>query len=722
MADITQWKQTSSIAASNAYRKVDLVDSPAISGQVIVFGGICNSSGTEIDLATSTLQTTANGILTTIDTDTGAIATSIASIDTKTPALGQALAAGSIPVVLTAAQQSALTPPAAITGFALESTLGTLSAKFASGTVIGDVNLGATDNAVLDAIAASVAAIDAGQLADGHNVTVSGSVTANIGTVGTLATAAKQDTGNTSLATLAGAVAGTEVQVDIVTMPNVTIAGTVTVGSHAVTNAGTFAVQVDGAALTSLQLLDDSVATTGSAITSKGMAAVGTDGTNARILKTDAAGELQIDVLTLPALAAGTNNIGDVDVLSCALPTGASTLAEQQTQTGHLSNIQDFTETTSTFTSNSADSLALLDDAIVAVDAVGTSAKVIMGGAIRDDALSALTPAEGDAVNMRTDANGALWVVSSGAVAVNGGNFATTNLSVSQPTQSIQLGYWDGANFNHISSNGGNGLPITSAGGAAIPVSLDDFNISGLPLAAGTNNIGDVDILTMPGTGVEDAAETAGGVLLMAGSVRRDTAASSAGTTGDNATINTDAVGALWTRDTATQVDDAAFTPATSRVVPVAFLADETATDSVDEGDGGAARMTLDRKQIVTPQPHTAGGLSIFRSLDLDETEEEVKATAGQLYGGFVTNTSTGTRWIKFYNATAANVTVGTTTPVITWGIQGGATDDVAAVLNLGGMGIEFTTAISVAATTGVADADTGAPGANDVIINLFYK
>lgn len=50
---------------------------------------------------------------------------SVASIDTKTPALGQALAALSRPVVLTALQQTALTPPAAITGFATESTLDT---------------------------------------------------------------------------------------------------------------------------------------------------------------------------------------------------------------------------------------------------------------------------------------------------------------------------------------------------------------------------------------------------------------------------------------------------------------------------------------------------------------------------------------------------------------------------------------------------------------------
>jgi hypothetical protein len=47
---------------------------------------------------------------------------------------------------------------------------------------------------------------------------------------------------------------------------------------------------------------------------------------------------------------------------------------------------------------------------------------------------------------------------------------------------------------------------------------------------------------------VEDAAETAAGTGIYAMTVRRDTAASSAGTTGDNATANTDALGLLWTR------------------------------------------------------------------------------------------------------------------------------------------------------------------------------
>lgn len=163
-------------------------------------------------------------------------------------------------------------------------------------------------------------------------------------------------------------------------------------------------------------------------------------------------------------------------------------------------------------------------------------------------------------------------------------------------------------------------------------------------------------------------------------------------------------------------VDDAAFTPGTTETVAVGFFADESAPDSVDEGDLGAARMTLDRKQIVTPRPHASGGLTIFRSIDLDETEEEIKATAGQLYGYYFANTNAAARYLKFYNATAANVTVGTTTPVLTLYLPASSAGHVEF-----SHGVAFSTAITAAATTGVADNDTGAPSANDVILNAFY-
>jgi hypothetical protein len=83
--------------------------------------GIFDSSGNQVDTfggsgggdATAANQTTMIGHLATIAGDT-------TSIDDKTPALGQALAAASVPVVLTADQLATITPPAAITGFATE--------------------------------------------------------------------------------------------------------------------------------------------------------------------------------------------------------------------------------------------------------------------------------------------------------------------------------------------------------------------------------------------------------------------------------------------------------------------------------------------------------------------------------------------------------------------------------------------------------------------------
>lgn len=119
----------------------------------------------------------------------------------------------------------------------------------------------------------------------------------------------------------------------------------------------------------------------------------------------------------------------------------------------------------------------------------------------------------------------------------------------------------------------------------------------------------------------------------------------------------------------------------------------------------------------VVLAPFISGGLSTFRSIDLDETEEEAKATAGQVYCWAIYNNAAATTYLKFYNATAANVTVGTTTPVDTWPIPAGS-----AAIGCSPIGIAFDTAITVAATTGVADNNTGAPAANDLIVNVYYK
>lgn len=123
----------------------------------------------------------------------------LASIKAKTdniPALGQALAAASTPVVLTAAQITTLTPPAAITGFATETTLGLVNAKLVSGTDIGDVTIN-------NASGASAVNIQDG----GNTITVDGTVAVTNSDITSIKTAVE---------VIDNAISGSEMQVDVV--------------------------------------------------------------------------------------------------------------------------------------------------------------------------------------------------------------------------------------------------------------------------------------------------------------------------------------------------------------------------------------------------------------------------------------------------------------------------------------------------------------------------
>lgn len=225
-----------------------------------------------------------------------------------------------------------------------------------------------------------------------------------------------------------------------------------------------------------------------------------------------------------------------------------------------------------------------------------------------------------------------------------------------------------------------NGASLTVDGSvslaAAIPAgtnNIGDVDVLSLPaIPAGNNNIGDVDVASIvPGTGAtnqgkaEDAAHTSGDTGVYALGVRDDDPAVHSGTDGDYESLHVSAQGGLWSSEVAT----------------------------------------------------AAGGTELFRTLDADETEEEAKGTAGSLYGWYFYNDGAAEVYVKLYNATAANVVVGTTTPKMTIPVPAGSAANMAFP-----PGIKFDTAITIAATTGVADADTTAPAANQVVANLFYK
>lgn len=143
-------------------------------------------------------------------------------------------------------------------------------------------------------------------------------------------------------------------------------------------------------------------------------------------------------------------------------------------------------------------------------------------------------------------------------------------------------------------------------------------------------------------------------------------------------------------------------------------------TTQANTAPGLAEALSASVDSVAIGASATIGGVVPFKSLDLDESEETVKASAGQVYWIYAMNLRTSNLYLKLYNATIANVTVGTTVPDVTIPLASNATDDVGHMLVFSPP-IQFSTAISAAATTGFADNDSGAPGANECIVTIGY-
>lgn len=109
---------------------------------------------------------------------------------------------------------------------------------------------------------------------------------------------------------------------------------TLTVGSHAVTNAGTFAVQVDGSALTSLQLIDDAVYADDAARSKSLLIGAVLDDTSPTTITENNAGYLRMSsrrallvegVASGTAIAANTTQLGGTSISTSVGTTDAGT-------------------------------------------------------------------------------------------------------------------------------------------------------------------------------------------------------------------------------------------------------------------------------------------------------------------------------------------------------------------------------------------------------------
>jgi hypothetical protein len=207
-------------------------------------------------------------------------------------------------------------------------------------------------------------------------------------------------------------------------------------------------------------------------------------------------------------------HVPHVNVDSSALPTGAATAANQDTANTALAAIETAVE--------------ILDNAI-------------SGNEMQVDIVTSALPSGASTAANQTTIIGHLDGVE--------GILTTIDADTGGILTAVQI------LDNAIS---GNEMQVDVV--AALPAgdnNIGNVDIVSLPaLAAGTNNIGDVDVLSIvPGTGAtnlgkaEDAAHASGDTGVMMLAVRKDTAAASSGTTGDYEPLQTTAVGALRVSD-----------------------------------------------------------------------------------------------------------------------------------------------------------------------------
>lgn len=281
----------------------------------------------------------------------------------------------------------------------------------------------------------------------------------------------------------------------------------------------------------------------------------------------------------------------------------------------------------------------------------------------------------------------------------SGGDVIATDDIAGVKHQRVKVQYGvDGAATDVSDSNP---LPIDDAGGSLTVDNGGTFAVQvDASLPAGSNaigklaansgvDIGDVDVTSLDGVAVEGAA-LGNGILVQGDD----------GT--DRKNINVDAT----TGDVQVDVTNTVTVDGSGVTQPVS-----AASLPLPSGAATAAN------QLAV----TSGGTTLYKNIDVDESEDQVKGSAGQVYWVHAINLKATPLFLKFYNATAASVTVGTTVPDLTFPVpSAGDTNGAGFTLSIPN-GVAFGTAITIAATTGVADNDSGAPGANELIVNLGY-
>ena len=172
----------------------------------------------------------------------------------------------------------------------------------------------------------------------------------------------------------------------------------------------------------------------------------------------------------------------------------------------------------------------------------------------------------------------------------------------------------------------------------------------------------------------------------------------------DNVTLNSMTGGPVVAADEVT--DSTLGTVKVQYVKLMDGAIDSTTKASVDSANG----LRVLQKRAHQPVPYTLISGATTNATSVSTTANTL------LYGYFLSNLNGAAwRYVKFYNKASAP-TVGTDTPVLVLALppNGAANASFPA-------GINFSTGLAFAITAGVANSNTDAVAADEVVVNLAY-
>ena len=183
--------------------------------------------------------------------------------------------------------------------------------------------------------------------------------------------------------------------------------------------------------------------------------------------------------------------------------------------------------------------------------------------------------------------------------------------------------------------------------------------------------------------------------------VRTDAAASSAGTDGDYATLNSDSTGRLWT--TGTVLEDVAETAGGQGSASLSVRRDTPASSAGTTGD--YATLNTDANGLlyaaakITAQDIEANGNSLYTNIALAGTKAEVSDSPALVKSITFTQVNDEADYLFIYDLDADDVTVGTTAATYTFYLPiGTATFNPVHTIDFGEPGIALNTGFTIAA------------------------